>query len=218
MPEQTLPLLPILLITMGLGLLVFLVVVTTSFVKIAVVLFIVRNALGIQQTPPNLVIYGITLSLSAFVMAPVIAQMHDAIVAETVVLDSFQSVWDALLRAKEPLRLHLERLAQPEQRILFVEAAARVWPEEQSARLDENGLAVLIPSYLVTELERAFQIGFMLYLPFIIIDLVVTTILMAMGMSMVTPTVISTPMKLFLFVVIDGWGLLVDGLVTSYAV
>lgn len=217
MPEQTFPLFPVVLLSVGLGLLVFVIVTTTAFVKVSVVLFIVRSALGIQQTPPNLVLYGIALALTAFIAAPVVNQIQEAITAAPLRVDSFDDWLGALGRAREPVRDFLLAFSHPEQRQFFLSATDQVWPEEMRAELNGDDLAVLIPSFLVTELQRAFEIGFLLYLPFVIIDLVVTTILMAMGMSMVTPTVLSVPLKLFIFVAIDGWGLLVEGLVVSYA-
>ncbi|MEL7151846.1 MAG: type III secretion system export apparatus subunit SctR [Pseudomonadota bacterium] len=217
MPEQTFPLFPVVLISVGLGLLVFVVITTTAFVKVSVVLFIVRSALGIQQTPPNLVLYGIALSLTAFIAAPVVNEVQAAVTAGPLRVDSFEDWLNALNRAREPVREFLVMFSHPEQRTFFLSATNEIWPEDMRASLNGDDLSILIPSFLVSELQRAFQIGFLLYLPFVIIDLVVTTILMAMGMSMVTPTVISVPLKLFVFVSIDGWGLLVEGLIISYA-
>ena len=121
-------------------------------------------------------------------------------------------------RIQEPIREHLSRFTSPEQRQFFLEATQRVWPEGSRASAGPDDLQILVPAFLISELKRAFEIGFLLYLPFIVIDLVVTTILMAMGMSMVSPTVISIPFKLFLFIAIDGWSRLMHGLVLSYAI
>lgn len=216
--DDTVPtLVPIMAVTLGLGLATFFVVTTTSFIKIAVVLFIVRNAVGVQQTPPNIVLYGIALALSAFVMAPIFSQI--AAVAEALEGDvqTFGYWASGVAQAKLPLEDFLMRFTDPGGRAFFVAATEGVWPEGTAPEIPETSLSVLIPAFLTTELERAFEIGFLLYLPFVVIDLVVTTILMAMGMSMVTPNIISTPMKLFLFVAVDGWTKLTQGLVMTYS-
>ncbi|WP_227270241.1 type III secretion system export apparatus subunit SctR [Roseobacter weihaiensis] len=217
MTENAPAIIGILGIVVGLGLLTFFVVATTSFIKIAVVLFIVRNALGIQQTPPNIVIYGIALALTVFVMSPVLSEVSAAVMHDLDNLQSFDDWIAAFDRAKEPIRAFLIRFTPEPQREFFLAAAGRVWPEGTVSPFAADDLSVLIPGFLVVELERAFAIGFLLYLPLIVVDLVVTTVLMAMGMSMVTPTIISTPVKLFLFVTISGWTNLVQGLVLTYA-
>lgn len=217
MTENAPAIIGILGIVVGLGLLTFFVVATTSFIKIAVVLFIVRNALGIQQTPPNIVIYGIALALTVFVMSPVLSEVSAAVMDDLDNLQSFDGWIAAFDRAKEPIRAFLIRFTPEPQREFFLAAAGQVWPEGSVNPFAADDLSVLIPGFLVVELERAFAIGFLLYLPLIVVDLVVTTVLMAMGMSMVTPTIISTPVKLFLFVTISGWTNLVQGLVLTYA-
>ena len=218
MDDPTPALVPILGVTAALGLATFFVVTTTSFIKIAVVFFIVRNAIGVPQTPPNIVLYGIALALTAFVMGPLIEQVGGILAR----LDGDPQAFDTWVRgireASIPVQAFLSRFSSAEARQFFVDASTRIWPEGQAPAVDPDGLAVLIPSFLTSELQRAFEIGFLLYLPFVVIDLVVTTILMAMGMSMVTPQIIATPMKLFLFVAIDGWTKLTEGLVMTYAV
>lgn len=210
-------LVPILAVTLGLGLVTFFVVTTTSFIKIAVVFFIVRNAIGIQQTPPNIVLYGIALALSAFVMAPLVSEIAEIAGGLDGDAQSYDYWRRGIAEGRVPLEEFLTRFTTIEGRQFFVQATAQVWPEETAPEVAEGSIAVLIPAFLTTELQRAFEIGFLLYLPFVVIDLVVTTILMAMGMSMVTPSIISTPMKLFLFVAVDGWTKLVEGLVMTYA-
>lgn len=217
MDESVPALVPILGVTTALGFATFFIVTTTSFIKISVVFFIVRNAIGVPQTPPNIVLYGIALALTAFIMAPLISEISDVITQLDGDLQAFDTWMEGLRQAQEPVRAFLERFTTPERVDFFVQAAERIWPEDQEVTIDPSSLSVLIPSFLTAELQRAFEIGFLLYLPFVIIDLVVTTILMAMGMSMVTPQIIATPMKLFLFVTIDGWNKLVDGLIMSYA-
>ncbi|WP_299616207.1 type III secretion system export apparatus subunit SctR [uncultured Tateyamaria sp.] len=210
-------LLPIMMISLSLGLFTFFIVTTTSFLKIAVVLFIVRNAVGIQQTPPNLVLYGIALALTAFVAAPIAEATYAAVFLDGAEFEQFSEWIAALQRGIEPTREFLARFTLMESREFFMLAAQDLWQDTTDQQFGAADMSILIPSFLVSELQRAFEIGLLLYLPFIIIDLVVTTILMAMGMSQVAPNIISTPMKLFLFVTVDGWNKLVEGLILTYA-
>ncbi|MEM7490560.1 MAG: type III secretion system export apparatus subunit SctR [Pseudomonadota bacterium] len=205
-------------LVLGLGMTTFLVVTTTSFVKIAVVLFIVRNALGIQQAPPGIVLYGIALALTAFIAAPIFTQVSEAVLSAPLDPAQFDDWLAAFERGREPIRGFLMRFTTEEQREFFLLASRQVWPDGLAQPFQADDLSVLIPAFMVAELQRAFEIGLLLYLPLIVVDLVVTSVLMAMGMSMVTPTVIATPMKLFLFVAISGWTHLIEGLVMTYAV
>lgn len=208
---------PLIAVTFGLGLVTFIVITTTAFIKVSVVLFLVRNALGIQQTPPNVALYGIALSLTFYISAPVISQIQEKLDNPTVQYETATDIVAAVNIAKGPVQKFLQRLTTEEDRQFFVAATDRVWDEASQRKVSANDFAILIPSFLIAELKRAFQIGFLLYLPFITIDLVVTTILMGMGMQMVSPTLISTPFKLFLFITIEGWTRLIQGLVLSYA-
>ncbi|MBB4188995.1 type III secretion protein R [Sinorhizobium terangae] len=203
--------------TAGLGLLVLAVVTTTAFVKISVVLFLVRNALGTQTIPPNIVLNAAALILTVFVSAPVVDQTYKIVADPGLRYQSFDDWVTAAKLGQEPLRDYLKKFTDENQRRLFLSSTEKVWPEEVRAGTTPDDLVILVPAFLISELKRAFEIGFLLYLPFIIIDLIVTTILMAMGMSMVSPTVIAVPFKLFLFVTIDGWSRLMHGLVLSYA-
>ncbi|MGZ2402796.1 type III secretion system export apparatus subunit SctR [Rhizobium ruizarguesonis] len=209
--------LALLAVTAGLGLLVLAVVTTTAFVKISVVLFLVRNALGTQTTPPNIVLHAATLILTVFVSAPVIEQTYARVTDPKLHYQTFDDWVTAAKEGREPLHDHLMRFTNEEQRRFFLSSTEQVWPHDMRASAAPDDLVILIPSFLISELKRAFEIGFLLYLPFITIDLIVTTILMAMGMSMVSPAVISVPFKLFIFVTIDGWSQLTHGLVLSYA-
>ncbi|ASC64045.1 EscR/YscR/HrcR family type III secretion system export apparatus protein [Achromobacter denitrificans] len=198
-------------------------VMTTSFLKIAVVLTLVRNALGVQQVPPNMALYGLALILSAYVMGPVVMQIGDelrtppaAVAPGAPAADRLEGIMDAVARGAEPMRAFMLKNSRPEQRDFFVRTARELWGEQAARNLKEDDLLVLIPSFLVSELTAAFQIGFLLYLPFVIIDLIVSNILLAMGMMMVSPVTISMPLKLFLFVMVDGWTRLIQGLVLSY--
>ncbi|WP_276807917.1 type III secretion system export apparatus subunit SctR [Castellaniella defragrans] len=201
-------------------------VMTTSFLKLAVVFALVRNALGVQQVPPNMALYGLAVILSAYVMGPVVLQVgHELRAAGAPAsqsagaprADPVGAMLDAVGRGTEPLRAFMLKNSRPEQRDFFVRTARHLWGEAQARDLRQDDLIVLIPAFLVSELTAAFQIGFLLYLPFVIIDLIVSNILLAMGMMMVSPVTISMPLKLFLFVMIDGWTRLIQGLVLSYS-
>lgn len=200
----------------GLGLVTFAVVTMTSFIKISVVMFLLRNALGIQQTPPNIILYGVALVLTIFISAPVVQQIYKQLQASDLKLETFQDWVSASERAREPIRDNLTRFTRPAEREFFMNATKRVWPEEMQQKATSSDLAILIPSFVISELRRAFEIGFLIYLPFIAIDLIISAILMALGMSMVPPITISVPFKLFLFVSIEGWSKLFHGLVLSY--
>lgn len=205
------------------------VVMTTSFLKIAVVLTLVRNALGIQQVPPNMALYGLALILSAYVMGPVVMQIGEELRARPAAQapgapapgaqapDQMNDIIDAVLRGAEPVRGFMMKNSRPEQRDFFLRTARTMWGDVAARNLKEDDILVLVPAFLVSELSAAFQVGFLLYLPFVIIDLIVSNILLAMGMMMVSPVTISMPLKLFLFVMVDGWTRLIQGLVLSYS-
>jgi type III secretion protein R len=192
------------------------VVTTTSFLKIAIVLSLVRNALGVQQTPPNIVLYALALILTAFIMAPVGQEMADAIEAQPNATSNLSTLIAAGKQAAEPMRKFLGTNSKVEQRDFFVNQAKRLWPPKMSSTVGHDHLLILVPAFVVTELTAAFEIGFLLFLPFIVIDLVISNILMAMGMMMVSPVTISLPLKLFLFVMVDGWSRLLHGLILTY--
>jgi type III secretion protein R len=199
------------------------VVMTTSFLKISVVLALLRNALGVQQVPPNMALNGLALILSAYVMAPVLGKVLDEVrqvypaVAQTETSEQrFDTLITAVDRGLGPMRGFMLKHSSPVQRTFFMDTAASLWGEEAAKGLQDDNLLVLIPSFMVAQLTSAFQVGFLLYLPFIIIDLIVSNILLAMGMMMVSPVTIAIPLKLFLFVMLDGWTKLIQGLVLSY--
>jgi len=216
MPELDANVLSLIIVVMMLGFLPFVAVAVTAFAKITVVLLIVRNALGVQQTPPNMVIYGIALVLTVYIAAPLAAQL------QTILSDpalNFETLDDWLVvfeQGVEPIREFLLRHARLDDRAFFMEATASVWGPEMARGVDSESLSVLVPAFLVSELTRAFEIGFLLYLPFLAVDLIVSAILMSLGMMMVSPIMIAIPFKLFLFVAVDGWSRLVQGLVLSY--
>lgn len=201
----------------------FVLMMLTSFVKISVVLSILRNAFGTQQVPPNPVVTGLAFVLTIFVMVPVVREMYSAAgiqnTREIFSEASVKSLFDASQKAKEPLRKFLSRHSHAQDRLLFIELATQLGRSNNSqppAQVDKEDFQVLIPSFVTSQLKEAFQIGFIVFVPFIIIDMVVANILLAMGMQMLSPIVISLPFKLLLFVLVDGWYLVVRGLVLSY--
>ncbi|WP_280516479.1 type III secretion system export apparatus subunit SctR [Nitratireductor aestuarii] len=195
----------------------FLAVVATSFIKLSVVFFLVRHAIGVQNIPPNMALNALAIILSGYIMAPVILQTHDILVQGNHTLDSAEGLRAAYEAGKQPLLDFLTRHAADREKLFFLQAAKELWPENMSSTLDTDSIVIVLPSFTVTQLREAFEIGFLLYLPFIVIDLVVSNVLLAMGMMMVSPLTISLPFKLFLFVMIDGWSRLILGLVTGYA-
>jgi type III secretion protein R len=200
----------------ALGLLPFFIVTMTAFLKISVVMFILRNATGLQQTPPTLVLYSIALILTVFVSLPLIDDVSNRLAANPLDYSSLDKLQSSANVVKEPVKTHLMRYAKPAEREFFLSATARIWPESYRANVKEDDFVILLPAFVSSELTRAFEIGFLLFLPFLIIDIIVSNILMAMGMMMVSPTVISLPLKLFMFVAVDGWSRLMHGLILSY--
>ena len=207
-----------------LSLLPFLLMMSTSFVKFSVVFAILRSALGLQQVPPPAVTTGLALVLTAYVMAPVGTQAYDAV--QPLLMESSgqdvvspggaQMVLEAVSRAREPLRAFLFKHAHPKERAAFHQMALRMGPPSWKESLKDTDLLVLLPAFTVSELTEAFMIGFLIFLPFLVIDMVVSNLLLAMGMHMLSPVTISMPFKLLLFVLVDGWDLLVRGLVQGY--
>lgn len=199
-----------------LALLPFIAIATTAFLKIATVMLIVRNALGVQSVPPNIAVYGLSLILALYIMAPVLNQVGTNMQQSGKALSSVESVIKTAQQSSEPFRNFLYINSKPDQRQFFIASSKKLWPKELADTVTERDLLVLMPAFVVSELTSAFQIGFLLYLPFIIIDLIVSNILLAMGMMMVSPSTISLPLKLLLFVMVDGWTRLFQGLVLSY--
>lgn len=193
----------------------FVAVMVTSFTKLVVVFGLLRNALALQQTPPNIVLNGLALVLSVYVMYPVGVQMQQR-VGDAKIGTSTQAMLSAADEAKEPLREFLIRHTRPLERAFFLKTAQRSLSEDAAKALTERDFIVVVPAFTVSELSVAFEIGFLIFLPFLVIDLVIANILMAMGMQMLSPTTVSLPFKLLLFVLIDGWVKLVHGLILTY--
>jgi type III secretion protein R len=208
----------------ALSLLPFVLLLMTSFVKIAVVLSILKGALGTPQIPPNQVVTGLALILTMTIMAPTGERMYRAIEpllgraagADLVSADSVEALAAAGERAKEPLREFLVKHGSPRDRGLFHGLALRMRTPAERAQITDRDLLVVVPAFLTSELRRAFEIGFLLFLPFLVVDMVIANLLLALGMHMLSPTTVSLPFKLLLFVLADGWQLLLRGLVESY--
>lgn len=198
----------ILLLTLG-SLLPGLLLLATSFTRFIVVLGLTRNAIGIQTAPPTPVLIGIALFLTLFVMKPVLTEVYDE--ALQPLMDQEIELTEAYDRAYDPLRGFMLTQTRDEDLRLFLDLSNEVQPESP----DEIGASVLVPAFVVSELRTAFVIGFVVFVPFLAIDLIVSTVLMALGMVMLPPTFISLPLKLLLFVLVDGWVLLIGSLVSS---
>ena len=217
MPDANMNILGIVVFFTAAGLIPLFVVTMTGFLKIAVVMFLIRNALGIQQTPPNLVLYGIAVILTVYVTSPLLGSIYARLNAHPLDFSSVDNLTAMANDVKQPIQAELKRFAQPQERQFFLSATQRIWPQEARRDIKDDDLVVLLPAFVSSELTRAFEIGFLLYLPFLVIDLAVSNILMAMGMIMVSPTLISVPLKLFLFVGVNGWSRLMHGLILSYS-
>ena len=203
----------------------FIIMLLTSFVKIVVVLSLFRNALGAQQSPPNQVINGVAFLLSLYIMFPTALEMYEA--AEDVInrpdttvslISRESAAWmmEVANYAKEPLRDFLKRNSEANHHLVFFRLSYKVLPERFRDRLQVHDFMVLVPAYITSQLKEAFQIGVLIYIPFFVIDLVTANILLAMGMMMLSPMTISMPLKLFLLVMLDGWTLLIQGLVQTF--
>jgi type III secretion protein R len=209
----------VLALVIGLALAPFVAVMVTSFTKIIVVLSLLRSALGLQQTPPNVVLNGLAIILSFYVMHPVALQISDAINKSGTpasALSDVNKLAGLVDVGKEPIRDFLIKHTTPHERSFFLRTARGALPADQRNRVEDKDFIVLVPAFTTTELTKAFKIGFMVFLPFLVIDMVISNILMAMGMMMLSPTTISLPFKLLLFVLLDGWSKLVHNLVLTY--
>ncbi len=188
------------------------IIMTTSFVRIVVVLSLLRTAIGLQQAPPNVVIVSLSLFLTAFVMQPVWQQAYEAGIGP--VMEEEMPLDEAFPRIIEPLKRFMAAQTREDDMALFIDMARLETPP---ANVEDVPLRVMAPAFMISELRRAFEIGFMLFIPFVIIDLVVASLLMAMGMMMMPPVTVSLPFKLIFFVLVDGWRLVAGSLVESFA-
>jgi type III secretion protein R len=200
----------------ALSLIPFLLIVCTAFLKIAMTLMITRNAIGVQQVPPNMAIYGIALAATMFVMAPVAYEIQNRLSDNPLDLSSSDTLQASAGTVVEPLQDFMVRNANPDIATHLLENTQRMWPKEMSEKASKSDLLLAIPAFVLSELQAAFQIGFLIYIPFIVIDLIISNLLLALGMQMVSPMTISLPLKLLLFVLVDGWTRLLNSLFYSY--
>ena len=227
----------LILVLVGLSLLPLVAMVATSYLKIVVVISLIRNALGIQSIPPNMVVNALAVILTFYIMAPVASESW-GIIAETqkqrnaaaATAPATAGQVEAapaqlnlstidIEKAAEPFRVFLSQHTAPRERAFFINTAEMLWGKDgEPAVVDPESFAILLPAFCVSELTKAFEIGFLVYLPFIAIDIIVSNILLAMGMMMVSPVTISLPFKLLLFVMVNGWTLLIQGLVKGYMI
>jgi type III secretion protein R len=232
----------ILAAVVSVALLPFVAVMVTSFAKLVVVFSLLRSALGLQQTPPNVVLNGLAIILSVYVMYPVGLEVSElarerlaggaaqtdkaasrfsgpSSVAKNAATSNgaeLERLLGVAEHAMPPLRNFLIKHSSDAEREFFLATAQRMLPEPRRAQLGKDDLIVIAPAFTTSELSRAFQIGFVIFLPFLVIDLIVASVLQALGMMMLSPTTISLPFKLLLFVTLDGWSKLVHGLLAAY--
>lgn len=200
----------------SLGLVPLLLMMCTCFLKIAVVLQITRNALGVQQVPPNMVLYGITACLTLFVMAPVFNETQKIIVAMDESKMNVKGIAYIIQEGSLPLKKFMEKNTSPTVLSGFRETSKKLWGGKIKDTIIDENLLILIPSFVVSELQSGFEIGFIIYLPFVVIDLITSNLLLALGMQMVAPMTVSLPLKILLFIVVSGWEKLLNSLVLSY--
>ncbi|WNC88599.1 type III secretion system export apparatus subunit SctR [Paraburkholderia sp. FT54] len=197
-----------------LGLLPLAVVMTTSFTKFSIVLTLLRSALGVQQAPSNLVISGIALAATLVVMSPTIGKIESALPAGENGEVALPRPVELLRAVRDPLGEFMLAHSRPDERKFLVGAAKRIDPERDARETD---LQLLIPAFLISEISSGFEAGFLLYIAFLVVDLVVANVLSAMGMMMLSPSTVSIPLKLFIFVSVSGISKLMHGLIVSYA-
>ena len=197
-------------------LLPFIIAAGTCYLKISVVLIMVRNAMGVQQVPSTMALNGIALLLSLFVMMPVIQDVHQYMRTERVDFSNVESMDNFVEGGLGSYKAYLKKYSDPEL-LKFFESVQQGRSEDPTAEDDsEPTLFSLLPAYALSEIKSAFEIGFYIYLPFVVIDLIISSILLALGMMMMSPVTISVPVKLILFVAIDGWSLISKGLIMQY--
>ncbi|WP_340295886.1 flagellar type III secretion system pore protein FliP, partial [Aquipuribacter hungaricus] len=200
----------LILVITGLSVAPGLLLMTTAFTKIAVVLALTRNAIGLQMTPPNQVLIGLSLFLTLFVMTPTLTEVND--IAVQPYLAGSMTISDAFTTGLGPMREFMLSSTRPEELALITRAADLDLPGKAA----DVPITTLVPAFVLSELRSAFIIGFVIFVPFLVIDLVVSSALMSVGMMMLPPVIISLPFKILLFVLVDGWGLVIRALVGSY--
>ena len=208
----------------ALSLMPFAIMLLTSYIKIVVVLSLLRNALGVQQSPPNQVLTGIALLMTIYVMFPTAHAMykaagsyiHEQPPSQLISAQSAEYIINVIDLSKEPMREFLQRNTFGKHITGFYQLAYRSFPDPFKKSLNPTDFIVLVPAFITSQLKVAFEIGVLIYLPFFVIDLVTSNILLAMGMMMLSPLTIALPLKLLLLVMVDGWTLLIQGLVLSF--
>ena len=185
-------------------------VMVTSFTRIVVVLSLLRTAIGLQTAPPNAVVVSLALFLTAFVMGPAFQTAYDTAVKP--VLAGEMQPQQAFEKGVEPFRAFMLKNVREKDLALFIDLSREAKPESAEA----TPLRILVPAFMISELRRAFEIGFLLFVPFLVIDLVIASVLMSMGMMMLPPVIVSLPFKLIFFVLVDGWSLVAGSLVQSF--
>jgi len=219
---EQVPTLDILLMLTIISLLPSLLIMVTSFTRTMIILSFLRTAMGVQQTPPNMVLVGIAIFLTLFIMNPVISDINTQ--AYTPYKNNEITQEEAISRAQVPLKRFMLRNTETSSLILFTDIAGQEVPDEAEYE-DDNAyveamidlpMSVVIPSFMTSELKRGFTAGFLLYIPFLLIDIVVSSTLMSMGMMMLPPAMISMPFKLLLFITVNGWELLFSNIVSGF--
>lgn len=208
----------------AIALLPFAIMLLTSYLKMVIVLSLMRNALGVQNSPPNQALTGIALIMAIYVMYPTGVAMYKAsedFIVEAAPQELFSQNMALFLigvveRAKEPMRTFLQKNSSAKNTQLFYRLSLKSFTDDSGSHVQPTDFIVLIPSYITSQLRSAFEIGVLIYLPFFVIDLVTSNILLAMGMMMLSPLTISLPLKLLLVVMIDGWTLVIDGIVRTF--
>ena len=207
----------LLVAVLAISVLPFVAMMVTSYAKIVVVLGLLRNALGVQQVPPNMVLNGIAILVTMYIMAPLGMQAMTTLQqSQGAGNSSAQVALDVFGAAREPFRKFLGKHADETEKRFFLRSATAIWPKDVVDMVHKDDLIVLAPAFTLTEMTDAFKIGFLLYLAFIVVDLIIANVLLAMGLNQVTPTNIAIPFKLLLFVVVSGWSTLIHGLVLTY--
>jgi len=202
----------------GLSLFPAIFVLTTSFIKISMICILTRESLGVQQVPPNIVIYGLSLVLSFYVMGPVYNTTYNSL-TKTVLSGKQitpQVFMDNLSTSVQPVKQFLLKHSDRSERDFFYRSLKRFWTPEMMLDTKPDDFIILVPAFVVTELTQGFKIGFLIYLPSVIIDIIISNVLMAMGMMMMSPVTISLPIKLLLFISIDGWTRLINVIMSTY--
>lgn len=208
----------LIILMFGLGLIPIAFILTTSFIKIAMVCILTRESLGVQAVPPNIIIYSLSLILSFYVMGPVYNTTYKNLTSEVMenrqitpklIISEFQT-------SSKPVKQFLIKHSSANERTFFYQSLKRFWSPEMLRDVKMDDLIILVPAFVVSELTEGFKIGFLIYLPSVIIDIIVSNILMAMGMMMMSPVTISLPIKLLLFISIDGWHRLIQALLGTY--